>query len=191
MELGHTENLISVFLAIGNEVGSSFNYEILPTVQEFGPGEFCWASVPLPSTLNITDGTNATVQIITNAHSGGGLYNVRFPLATRFCWSRLTSLQCADITFTSTAPEQPSACTNGTGISATPLAQNAYTFANETESHEGGHGDEEPSATESGGASASASGEAAATESAADGANVMTVGWGILGAAVLGAVALM
>ena len=78
MEFGHTENLISVFLAIGNDVGSSFNYELQPTVQEFGPGDYCWAGVAVPSGLNITDGTNATVQVITNAHSGGGLYNVRF-----------------------------------------------------------------------------------------------------------------
>ena len=77
MELGHTENLISVFLAVGNDVGSSFNYELVPTVEEFGPGDYCWAGIAVPSDLDITDGTNATVQVITNAHSGGGLYNVR------------------------------------------------------------------------------------------------------------------
>jgi hypothetical protein len=76
MELGHTENIISVFLAVGNEVGSSFNIELQPTIQEFGPGEFCFPSVPIPADLNITEGTNATLQVVTNAHSGGGLYNV-------------------------------------------------------------------------------------------------------------------
>ena len=99
------------------------------------------------------------------------------------------TLQCADITFTSTSPEQPSSCTNGTGISASPLAANAYTFANETAPHEGGHGDGEPSATESGAAS-SATGEAAASASA-DAASMMSAGLGALGAAVLGAVALI
>jgi hypothetical protein len=76
MELGHTENIISVFLAVGNEVGSSFNIELQPTIQEFGPGDFCFPAVPVPADLNITEGTNATVQVVTNAHSGGGLYNV-------------------------------------------------------------------------------------------------------------------
>ena len=80
MELGHTENIISVFLAVGDQVGNSFNYELQPSIQEFGPGDFCWSGVAVPSTLNITDGTNATIQIITNAHSGGGLYNVRHRL---------------------------------------------------------------------------------------------------------------
>ena len=66
---------------------------------------------------------------------------------------------------------------NGTGVSATPLAQNVYSFANETEAHEeGGHGEEEPSATESSVASATASGEAAATESATDSAKPIG-GW--------------
>jgi nascent polypeptide-associated complex subunit beta len=86
MNLGHTESIISVFLAIGNEVGSSFNYELQPSIQEFGPGEFCWAGVPVPSTLNITEGTNATVQVMTNAHSGGGLYNVGSNLYLSFAY---------------------------------------------------------------------------------------------------------
>ncbi len=76
LELGHTENLITVALAIGNDVGDSFNTILLPTIQEYGPGDFCWASVAVPANLNILDGTNATVQVITNSHDGSGLYNV-------------------------------------------------------------------------------------------------------------------
>lgn len=77
MELGHTENLLQILLGIGNDVGDAFNYELLPTIQEIGPGDFCLQRVVIPEGLNITDGTNATIQVITNAHSGGGLYNVR------------------------------------------------------------------------------------------------------------------
>jgi hypothetical protein len=77
MELGHDENLISVFLAIGNDPGSAFNVELNPTVSEVGLGDFCWASLPVDvAGLGIEEGTNATVQVITNGHAGNGLYNV-------------------------------------------------------------------------------------------------------------------
>lgn len=77
VELGHTESLFQVILAIGTEAGDNFDTVILPTIQEFGPGDFCLPNVIIPADLNITDGTNASIQVITNAHSGGGLYNVR------------------------------------------------------------------------------------------------------------------
>ena len=78
MELGHTENFVSVFLAIGNEPGENFNVTLWPTVSEQGPGDFCWQSLPIPANLTIEEGTNATVQVITNGHDGSGLYNVSF-----------------------------------------------------------------------------------------------------------------
>ncbi|KAK7894934.1 hypothetical protein LTR67_005673 [Exophiala xenobiotica] len=174
LNLGHTEGLIQITLAIGNEVGSSFNYELLPTIREMGPGDFCLPSLAVPSDLNITDGTNATIQVITNSHDGSGLYN------------------CADITFTSTEAESPSACTNGTGISATPLAANEYTYANESSSSHEGH-----SGSSSSSASASATGSATSTAASASatgagegsGASMLSIGWGVLGAAVLAGVA--
>ena len=81
LELGHTKNLITVVLAIGNNVGSNFNTIISPTVQEYGPGNLCWSegAILLPSDLNLTEGTNGTVQVITNSRDGGGLYNVSPP----------------------------------------------------------------------------------------------------------------
>jgi hypothetical protein len=53
----------------------------------------------VPSGLNITDGTLATIQVVTNGDPDGGLYN------------------CADITFSSSAPAPASGvCTNQTGL---------------------------------------------------------------------------
>merc|ERR1712093_126596 len=138
-------------------------------------------SIPVPADLNITDGTNASIQVITNSHDGSGLYN------------------CADITFTSTEAESPSACTNGTGISATPLAANEYTYANESTSHEGHSGSSsatgsatstvsETASAASGTASASASASATG-EGSGSGASMLSIGWGLLGAAVLAGVA--
>ncbi|KIW15372.1 hypothetical protein PV08_05418 [Exophiala spinifera] len=178
VKLGHTENLFQVTLAIGDDVGSSFNYDLLPTIQEFGPGDFCLSSIPVPADLNITDGTNATIQVITNSHDGSGLYN------------------CADITFTATDPETPSSCTNGTGISATPLSANAYTNANESSGHEDGHGHGSSASGTASGSSSSSSSSASATAAPSgssdnNGASMMTVGWGVLGAAVLAGVAVL
>ncbi|RVX66533.1 hypothetical protein B0A52_09818 [Exophiala mesophila] len=174
VELGHTENLFQIVLSIGDE-GDNFHHVILPTIQEFGPGDFCLPNVVIPSDLNITDGTNGTIQVITNAHSGGGLYN------------------CADITFTSTEPETPSSCTNGTGISAVPLAADVYTNANETTDDHDGHGDSSASAssTDSTPSSTASSTESAAPAETGNYANMLTAGWGVIGAAVLGAVALL
>ena len=191
VELGHTENLFQIVLAIGNDVGESFNTVILPTIQEFGPGEFCLGDIPLPDGLNITEGTNGTIQVITNSHDGGGLYNVSpFTESSKALGkTNLDLIKCADVTFTSTSPEQPSSCTNGTGISASPLVGDAYVFANDSASH-GDHGDASSSGSASGTA-ASATGSASPTASSDSYANMLSVGWGLLGAAVLGAVALL
>jgi len=79
LHFGHTQTEIEVLLAIGNDPGSAFNYILVPTFQEEGPGNFCLGggAITLPSGLNITDGTNATIQVITNGDPTGGLYNVR------------------------------------------------------------------------------------------------------------------
>lgn len=83
VKLGHTDSLFQVVLAVGNDVGSDFHTVLLPTIHEFGPGEFCLASLPIPADLNITEGTNGTIQVITNSHDGSGLYNVS--LGRLFC----------------------------------------------------------------------------------------------------------
>lgn len=56
-------------------------------------------SFSIPEGVNITDGTNATIQVLTNGDPDGGLYN------------------CADITFSTSAPvPDAGVCTNGTGV---------------------------------------------------------------------------
>ena len=76
MELGHSTNLISVFLAVGNEPGENFTVQLQPTADEEGPGVFCWQGLSLPEGSGIVAGTNATLQVITNGHAGNGLYSV-------------------------------------------------------------------------------------------------------------------
>lgn len=46
LELGHDHSLIQVNLALGNTGdGNAFNTNILPIVQEEGPGDFCLGNV--------------------------------------------------------------------------------------------------------------------------------------------------
>lgn len=83
----------------------------------------------------------------------------------------LTILQCADITFTKTKKsDAPSKCSNGTSVTAAPLEGDAAGGnANETS----GHGDAQ-----------SGDDESVAVP-------VSTAAWGLLSAAVVGAIALM
>ncbi|KAL3422332.1 expression library immunization antigen 1 [Phlyctema vagabunda] len=102
LTMGHIDANVQVFLGLGNDVGSAFNYALTPVYSEQGLGDFCITTLTIPEGVNVTEGTNATIQVITNGDPDGGLYN------------------CADITFSSSAPEPAaSVCTNGTGVQST------------------------------------------------------------------------
>ena len=74
--MGHVKSAVQVYLGLGNDVGSNFNVTLVPIFQEQGLGEFCMSDVTMPSNLNIVDGQNATIQVVTNGDPTGGLYNV-------------------------------------------------------------------------------------------------------------------
>jgi len=76
--MGHTQSHIEVLIAFGNDPGSNFNTVLVPTFTETGPQNFCLGAGALqfPSGMNITEGMNATIQVITNGDPSGGLYNV-------------------------------------------------------------------------------------------------------------------
>ncbi|EPE24920.1 hypothetical protein GLAREA_11501 [Glarea lozoyensis ATCC 20868] len=65
-----------------------------------GNGTFCIPQVKLPAGLVVTEGLNATLQVVTGGASGSALYN------------------CADITFAAAATALSSeVCMNSTGVS--------------------------------------------------------------------------
>jgi len=102
LTMGHIDARIEVTIAFGNDPGSAFNTIIQKPLAQTGLGAFCLTSISLPSSLNITEGQNATIQVLTNGDPDGGLFN------------------CADITFSSTAPGPAAGtCKNGTGVTAT------------------------------------------------------------------------
>lgn len=184
LTMGHDRTVIQILLGLGNTVGDSFNIVLEPTFAQVGLGSFCLPDVPLPADLKITEGMNATVQVVTDGEGGGGLYNVRFPPLFSSPLTETNGPQCADITFTSTAPTVPSTCSNGTGVMATLLPAAEAAINANASSATGGPA--------SGGESASASGSvASATASPTGGANVLARGAGAVGVVVLGVAALL
>lgn len=71
----HTQELLEVLVAVGNKPGTSFNTVVVPTFMKMAPGQTCFGDVTLPSSLNVTEGTNATFQVISGADDGA-LYGV-------------------------------------------------------------------------------------------------------------------
>lgn len=77
LDLHHDRTIVEVLLGIGNDVGDAFNIKLVPSFQLEGMGDFCLPKVDLEAKgVKIEDGTNATLQIITNGDPSGGLYSV-------------------------------------------------------------------------------------------------------------------
>ena len=72
----HDESAVQVLLGMGNNPGDAFNTVLVRTIQERGIGQFCISDVVLPSDMEIREGDNATIQVVTNGDPTGGLYNV-------------------------------------------------------------------------------------------------------------------
>ncbi|KAI9670923.1 MAG: hypothetical protein M1817_003808 [Caeruleum heppii] len=140
----HDQNAIQVLLGLGNDPAPNFNITLLPTIQEQGPGDFCMPMVMVPSDLGITDGQNATIQVVADREAGGGLYT------------------CTDIVFR-TSPPPPTSCTNNTGVTVVPYT-GASKNANGTDSLAGSP---EASGTSAESAASATSGAATPSPSAA------------------------
>jgi hypothetical protein len=74
LTMGHTRTLIEVFLGLGNDVGDDFNITLSKTIEQEGLNSFCMPDVVIPDGIAMA-GMNATIQVVTNGDSGGGLYN--------------------------------------------------------------------------------------------------------------------
>ncbi|CRG88864.1 putative protein AFUA_6G02800 [Talaromyces islandicus] len=165
----HSETSVSYLLALGSSPGENFNITLEPTLGAHGLGEFCLPNIPLDSKslgLSLRDGQNATLQVVTDGDNGGGLY------------------ACADIVFSSSiTTNTPSSCKNNTGVEATPLSGSAATrIANESDAS---------GAAQTGSATTSSSGSFATSTSQGAAVPLQTANWGILGAAVMGSLAVL
>jgi hypothetical protein len=64
LEMGHIDANVEVLIAIGSNPGSAFNTVLRPTFSEQGLGAFCMTGFRIPSSLNVADGTQATIQVV-------------------------------------------------------------------------------------------------------------------------------
>lgn len=76
LTMEHDEAAVQVLIGIGNNPGEAFNTVLLNTIQEEGIGQFCMGDVIIPAGLQVKEGDNATLQVVTNGDPTGGLYNV-------------------------------------------------------------------------------------------------------------------
>jgi hypothetical protein len=77
LSMEHTSVKGMVVLALSNDPSDGdFNIVLREPFQETGPENFCIGDLTLPSSLNVKEGTNATLQIVTNGDPNGGLYAV-------------------------------------------------------------------------------------------------------------------
>jgi hypothetical protein len=151
LDLHHAWTYVFVNVGLGTNV-SNFNITLTPTfVNVTGNGTYCMPVLPLPSTAAVTDGQNATIQVVTSGASGSALYNVGVLGAFFFVHRRIVWLyeyeyvpnadvngrvfQCADIVFRSSAqPLSGDSCMNSTGVSAVYISQveNSHSSSNST-----------------------------------------------------------
>lgn len=87
LNMEHDRANVQVNIAMGSDTidGNAFNMSLVPILQEEGIGKFCLGDVMVPPGMDVKDGMNATIQVITNGDPQGGLYNVSrwpFPLET-------------------------------------------------------------------------------------------------------------
>lgn len=77
LDVSHPWALTYVNLGLGNNV-TSFNITLVPAFNQTGNGTFCWPEVGTAklAELGVTEGQNASLQVIQLATSGNALYNV-------------------------------------------------------------------------------------------------------------------
>ncbi|KAE8146744.1 hypothetical protein BDV25DRAFT_143394 [Aspergillus avenaceus] len=168
LTLGHSQTAVEVLLGLGNDPGSNFNITLHPTFRIEGLGSFCLPNVTFIESVvgvKLTEGMNATLQVQSNGDPSGGLY------------------ACADIQFTDTDYSSPSSCTNNTGIKTIEFTGDAAKHnANESTADGKAQSGSSSASSTTGSGGATSTGGAVALETAA---------WGMLGAAVMGGMAIL
>jgi nascent polypeptide-associated complex subunit beta len=91
LDMHHPQTRVEVLLSIGSDPGNNYNIVLRPTFAQEGLGNFCVGGVSLPSGLNVSDGTPATLQVVSNGDPDGGLYQVCSP--ERACKYQIEILQ--------------------------------------------------------------------------------------------------
>jgi hypothetical protein len=75
LELHHAWTYVFLNLGIGTNY-PTFNISLGPLYNSSGNGTLCLPQITLPTGLPISDGTNASIQVVTVGDRGSALYNV-------------------------------------------------------------------------------------------------------------------
>ncbi|KAI1798740.1 hypothetical protein F4811DRAFT_547396 [Daldinia bambusicola] len=110
LTLHHPWTYLFINIGLGTSV-TNFNMSFTPNLMNVtGKGNFCLPSLSVP--MEVSDGTNATIQVVTSGDSGSALYN------------------CADIVFRSSAKVPAGSCKNATGMSAVIVGHSSAAASN-------------------------------------------------------------
>jgi nascent polypeptide-associated complex subunit beta len=80
LHMEHPQTNVAVYMAIGDNPGDGFSIVAKQQLTVDGLGDFCFGSVSVPAGMNVSDGTKASIQVVTNNHEAGGLYQVGYLL---------------------------------------------------------------------------------------------------------------
>ena len=72
----HPWALTYVNLALGGDNTTTFNISLVEGFNQTGNGTFCFPKIVLPEDLEVSDGMNASIQVVQLSTTGSSLYNV-------------------------------------------------------------------------------------------------------------------
>lgn len=119
LELHHPWTYVFVNLGLGDNV-TNFNMSLTPSfLNVTGNGTFCLPELHLPDGVDIANGTNASLQVVTSGESGSALYN------------------CADVVLVEDAPGPADGVCVNTTQSSVVVTGDKTSDANSTNSTSG------------------------------------------------------
>ncbi|KAL4904632.1 hypothetical protein BDW74DRAFT_185540 [Aspergillus multicolor] len=189
LDMGHDQTAVQILLGVGANPGTNYNVTLRKTFRVEGLGGFCIPDLELSSEIlgtELVEGLEVTLQVVNNGHPSGGLY------------------ACADLQLVADSVPAPadSVCSNNTGITAVEFTgaaadrnANASTADGEAQSeddehgHDHGDGDSDGNSTSSDNETATGNADSPTSTDAASA--IQTAAWGVLGAAIVGGLAVL
>lgn len=140
LHVSHPWAITYVNLGLGGDNTTTFNISLVPNFNQTGNGTFCLPAIKLPKDVVVSNGTQASLQVIQIGETGSSLYNVNSSLLTftlkaiykgpreveKNLLTCFIPFQCADITFSSDAKILGNnQCLNSTGVGGVALSSSS------------------------------------------------------------------
>lgn len=82
LHVSHPWAITYVNLGLGGDNTTVFNISLVPNFNQTGNGTFCLPAIKLPKDVVVSNGTQASLQVIQIGETGSSLYNVNSPPPT-------------------------------------------------------------------------------------------------------------